>query len=73
MLALKIIFIFLGLLSTVFGYFIFFKKKYGLINGFETDLKAGRKTEDYAKRVGMTEFIAGIVLLTAGTLLIIFI
>ncbi len=59
MLALKIIFAALGAAFTLFGYFIFFRKKYSLINGFEADLKAGRKTEEYAKRVGMVEFVLG--------------
>ena len=50
MLALKIITVILGLAFTLFGYFIFFRKKYSLINGFEEAFKAGKKTESYAKR-----------------------
>ena len=72
MIFLKVLAIVLGLAFLLFGYFIFFKKKYSLINGFEADFKAGRKNEDYAKRVGMVEFIAGIAILTAGIALIIF-
>lgn len=49
MLVLKVISVTLGLAFALFGYFIYFKKKYNLINGFESDLKAGRKKEDYAK------------------------
>ncbi len=72
MLALKIIAIILGLAFTLFGYFIFFKKKYSLINGFEEDYKAGRKTEDYAKRVGLVEFVVGVAILVAAIILLIF-
>ena len=72
MLILKIVAVLLGLAFTLFGYFIFFRKKYDLINGFEEDLKAGRKNEDYAKRVGMVEFIVGIAVLIAGLVLILF-
>ena len=71
MLLLKIIAVLLGLAFTLFGYFIFFRKKYSLINGFEADQKAGRRDEAYARRVGLTEFILGIAILTAGLLLII--
>lgn len=51
---------------------IYFKKKYNLINGFEADFKAGRKKEEYAKKVGMIEFVVGIVLLITGVALILF-
>ena len=70
MLVLKIIAVLLGLAFTLFGYFIYFRKKYNLINGFEADFKAGRKNEDYAKRVGMVEFVLGIGILIAGLALI---
>ena len=72
MLALKIITVITGLAFTLFGYFIFFRKKYNLINGFEEDFKAGRKTEEYAKRVGYTELVIGIVILAAAIILLIF-
>ena len=42
------------------------------INGFEADFKAGRKKEEYAKKVGMIEFVVGIVLLITGVALILF-
>ncbi len=71
MLALKIIAAILGLAFTVFGYFIFFKKKYSLVNGFEEEYKAGRKTEDYAKRVGLVEFVVGVAFLFAAAVLLI--
>ncbi len=70
MLALKIIAVILGLAFTLFGYFIFFEKKYSLINGFEEDYKAGRKDENYAKRVGIVQFIIGIAMLITSILLI---
>ncbi len=73
MLALKIITVILGLAFSLFGYFIFFKQKYSLINGFEEDFKAGRKDENYARRVGIIEFIVGIVLLLVAVILIIFV
>jgi len=72
MLVLKIIAVLLGLAFTLFGYFIYFRKKYNLINGFEADFKADRKNEDYAKRVGMVEFVLGIGILIAGLALIVF-
>ena len=73
MLALKIITVILGLAFSIFGYFIFFKKKYSLINGFNEDFKAGRKDESYARRVGIIEFIVGISLLLVAVNLIIFV
>lgn len=72
MLVLKIIAVLLGLAFTLFGYFIYFRKKYNLINGFEADFKAGRKDENYAKRVGIVEFVVGIAILIAGIALVIF-
>ena len=62
MIFLKVLAVVLGLAFLLFGYFIYFKKKYNLINGFEADFKAGRKKEEYAKKVGMIEFVVGIVL-----------
>ena len=72
MLFLKILAVLLGLAFTLFGCFIYFRKKYSLINGFEADFKAGRKDEKYARRVGMTEFVIGIALLLAGCALFLF-
>ena len=72
MIVLKIVAVILGLAFTLFGYFIFFKKKHTLINGFEEEFKAGQKTEDYARRVGLVEFFIGIVILIVGIILIIF-
>lgn len=61
MIVLKIISFILGVCFTLLGYYIFFKKKYSLINGFEEDFKLGRKHENYARRVGLIEIIVGIV------------
>ena len=72
MLVLKIVSVLLGLSFTLFGYFIYLRKKYNLINCFEADFKAGRKNEEYAKRVGMVDFVIGIAVLVAGIVLIIF-
>ena len=72
MVVLKVLAVVLGLAFLLFGYFIYFKKKYNLINGYEADFKTGRKNEEYAKRVGMIEFVVGIAMLLAGVVLIIF-
>ena len=72
MVALKVLAVMVGLAFLLFGYFIYFKQKYNLINGYEADFKAGRKNEEYAKRVGMIEFVVGITMLLAGVVLIIF-
>lgn len=66
MIILKIFLIIVGLVSTIFGYLIYFKKHYNLINGFEEAYKAGRKTKSYAKRVGLAELIIGIILTIFG-------
>ena len=73
MLVVKIITIILGLAFLLFGYFICFQKKYNLINGFSEDYKTGRTDEKYAKRVGLIELMLGIVLLTIGVILIVFV
>ena len=70
MIFLKVLTVVLGLAFLLFGYFIYFKKKYNLINGFEADFQDGRKNEAYAKRVGLVEFVVGIALLIAGVALI---
>lgn len=63
---LKIILILVGLAFIIFGYLIYFKEKYYLINGFEGDFKSGRKTESYAKKVGLIELIIGIIFVLIG-------
>lgn len=57
---LKIISLILSLAFIFFGYNIYFRKKYNLINNFEKDYKNGLKNEKYAKRVGLIELILGI-------------
>lgn len=71
MLFLKIILIIVSVAFITFGYKIYFQKKYNLINGFEEDYKNGRKTEAYAKKVGLIEFVFGIVLAIVAICLII--
>ena len=72
MLVMTIIDALLGSAFAVIGYLVFFKKKYSLINGFEAALREGRKTERYARRVGLTEFVLGIVLLIASVVSLFF-
>ena len=72
MLILKILLPIVSFAFLFFGCFIFFKKKYSLINGFDAAFKEGRKTENYARRVGLVEFILGILLLIASAVLILF-
>ena len=67
---LKIILIALGATFSIFGYLLYFKKKYNLINDFEANHKAGRKTESYARKVGLIELLLGIAMLLVGFYLI---
>ena len=68
---LKIILIAIGATFSIFGYLIYFKKKYNLINDFEANCKSGRKTESYARKVGLIELLLGITLLMVGFYLIV--
>ncbi len=72
MIIVKILSAFLGIAFLLFGYFIYFRKKYNLINGFAENHKNGRKTEKYALRVGLVELIIGGVLLAVSVVLFIF-
>ena len=56
----KIISLILDIFFIFFGYNIYFRKKYNLINNFEKDYKNGLKNEKYAKKVGLIELILGI-------------
>lgn len=56
----KIISLILAIAFIFFGFNIYFKKKYNLINNFEKDYKNGLKDENYAKNVGLIELIIGI-------------
>ena len=68
---LKIILLALGVTFSTFGYLIYFKKKYNLINDYEANRKAGKKTESYARKVGLIELLLGIALLMIGLYLIV--
>lgn len=68
---LKIMLITIGVAFTLFGYKIYFQKRYNLINGFDDAYKSGRKTELYAKKVGLIEFVLGIVIALIGICVII--
>lgn len=50
---------------------LYISEKNDLINGFEDNLKAGRR-DGYAKRVGIIEFSVGIAFLAAGLALVVF-
>lgn len=69
MILLKIILILVGVAFTTFGYFIYCKEKYNLINGFESDYKSGRKSESYSKKVGLVELVIGIIFILIGLLM----
>lgn len=56
----KIISLILAIFFIFFGYNIYFRKKYNLINNFEKNYKNGLKNEKYAKKVGLVELILGI-------------
>ncbi|MFQ7348613.1 MAG: DUF3784 domain-containing protein [Anaerococcus vaginalis] len=56
----KIISLILAIGFIFFGFNIYFKKKYNLINNFEKDYKNGLKDENYAKKVGLIELTLGI-------------
>ena len=71
MIVLKILTLLLGIAFIGYGYFIYVQKRYSLINGFEEAYRSGRKTEAYAKRVGLVELVLGVVLLLVAALLIV--
>ena len=68
---LKITLTLVGVAFIIFGYLIYFKEKYNLINDFESNFKSGRKTESYAKKVGLIELIVGIIFILIGILVLI--
>jgi len=57
---MRIILILIGLVFIGFGYAIWFKGKYNLINNFKNDKKNDKLNDAFAKRVGKIEFIGGI-------------
>lgn len=61
MFILRLILLVLGLILIGFGYLIYFKKKYNLINNFQEDLKLNKVDESYAIRIGLIELIWGII------------
>ena len=72
MIFLKFLTALLGIAFTAFGYFIYFLKKYSLINGFTEAYRNGTKSEAYAERVGLIEWTLGIVLLVISVILFTF-
>lgn len=50
----------------IFGYAIWFKGKYTLINNFISDREKGKLDDFYAERVGKIEFIGGISCVVLG-------
>lgn len=66
MLIVKILFIIIGLVFISFGYLIYFKEKYNIINMYEANKKRGIKDESYAKKIGKLELIFGICLIILG-------
>jgi hypothetical protein len=70
MLVFKTGLILVGTLFIGFGYFIYFKKKYNLINDFKEDKKSNKFDDAYAKRVGLIEFIGGLACVVLGTVAI---
>lgn len=69
---LKIIILTLGVIFSIFGYLIVFKKQYGLINNFKARKKAGSQKDTDAFRIGQVELILGVGLLVLFVLLMIF-
>ncbi len=63
MLILKILLFILGTVFSTFGYLIYFRKKYSLINSFKLDILYKRRDTSYAKKLGLIEFVLGLVLI----------
>lgn len=66
---LIVILIMIGLVFLVYGYRIYFRGHYHLINGFEANKKAGRKTQAQAKKAGFIELLIGLILVIIALLL----
>lgn len=66
MLILRLILIIIGLVFIGFGYAIWFKGKYDLINNFQNDKRNGKLNDSYAARVGKIEFIGGLACFALG-------
>lgn len=66
MIVILITFTLVGAMLATFGYLIYFRGKYGLINNFYEDRQRGLFNDAYARGVGLVEFIAGIVTTLSG-------
>lgn len=69
MLILKILLFILGTVFSTFGYLIYFRKKYSLINSFNLDVVYKRKDSSYAKKLGLIEFVLGLGLIILAIIL----
>lgn len=58
----------LGIVFMLFGYLIYVKKKYHLINDFAEQRKKRLATDLYASRVGLIELITGIAAVMYGVI-----
>ncbi len=72
MIVVKIWMVLLSLAFLSFGYLIYFRGKYHLINGFSAAYREGRKTKDYARKVGLCELIIGGILAVVAIILFVF-
>lgn len=66
---LKILLFILGTVFSTFGYLIYFRKKYSLINSFNLDVVYKRKDSSYAKKLGLIEFVLGLGLIILAIIL----
>lgn len=69
MLILKILLFILGTVFSTFGYLIYFRKKYSLVNSFNLDVVYKRKDSSYAKKLGLIEFVLGLGLIVLAIIL----
>lgn len=63
---LDLLLIMIGGLFSLFGYLIYFRECYGLINHFRQDKEAGRRDDAYAQRIGLIEMIGGVTCMIQG-------
>lgn len=73
MLILKILLFLLGAVFSTFGYLIYLRKKYSLINSFNLDILYKRKDASYAKKLGLIELVLGLGLILLAIVLTIII
>ena len=67
-LVMNVILISVGTLFTIFGYLIYFRKKYNLINNFKINKSINKYSDDYALRMGFIELWSGIFCICLGIL-----